>query len=169
MRSLFRQFRLSSKLDEGTAPAQLQQLAAGQSARQFAEDLARVDERLRAAQLEPEAPDSLHASIMTAVRAQSPTQPADARQRPVEPVPGILLLGRRAGWWAAPVYAAVLVACLLAALHLMPRPAPRSPFASVEKGLTQLPGTVLSPLSGELESLQRDLEKTTQFVLASVP
>ncbi len=169
MRSIFKQYRLSSKLDEGIAPAELRQLAAGQSARQFAEDLARVDERLKAAQPEPEVPDSLHASIMTAVQAKSHPQPAGARQRPVKPVPGILLLGQRAGWWAAPVYAAVLVACLLAALHLMPRPAPRSPFASVEEGLTQLPGTVLSPLSGELESLQRDLEKTTQFVLASVP
>ncbi len=169
MKSLFRLFKLSSALDDGKPAADLQQIARGEEAGAFAHDLARLDHHLKTEPPEVRLPDSLHASIMTAIHSQSVSEPAGVRGQSAGSLTATFVLQHRAPWWAAPACAAILVACLWAATHLVPQSAPRSSLTNVTKDLADLPGTVLSPLSGELENLNRDLENTADFLLASVP
>jgi hypothetical protein len=102
-------------------------------------------------------PGSLHQSIMSAVRRSAATETVE-------------VLRPSLNWRPIAVAASLTVVCLLGGVYFMGhRPAPKNPAVNLQQQIAALPATVISPLSKELESLQLDLEKTTSFLLASVP
>lgn len=104
--------------------------------------------------------ETLHHSIMAAVRKQGPqTTAAEWSER-------TLLVG-----WSRIVAAAGVVSLMvIAGIWLLAhRPGPKSPSADLQQELMALPGKAVSPLSKELSSLHEDLQRTTSFLMASVP
>ena len=119
-----------------------------------------VDQRLRASTTSPEeAPPWLHASIMKAVRQNTG----------VESTSGL----RFRFAWALPV----LLVVLLAGWFLLQPPTPGGselaneggPTAPLTEAAWQSAALVVQPLDEELANLTRDLERTQQFLLASLP
>jgi len=155
--SILKQYRLSTSWDEGKAPSELRLRAQSQEARQFVADLTRLEQGLRAEPPLVRAPDSLHGAIMARVRECERVSYGGRR-------PSLFHY-----WWAAPVGASVLAACLLTGAHLWRQPADEPSPPSVQRELAALPAQVLSPLSDELENLHRDAKNTAEFLLASVP
>ncbi|HEY5911851.1 MAG TPA: hypothetical protein VJA21_14710 [Verrucomicrobiae bacterium] len=155
MKSIWQQYRMSAALDNDKTQPDPRTISGGEEGRAFARSLATLDQQLKNARSDAPAPPFLHESIMAKVRRQAEA-PATR--------PGVLL-----GWWAAPACAAALVVCFFLAMHFARRPALRAPVSRPQEELAALPDTVLSPLSDELEHLQRDLRTTTDFLLASLP
>jgi hypothetical protein len=121
-----------------------------------AAEIGLVDERLCLAKSELRVPENLHRAILQAVR-RSGASPFPRNQK-------------RLGWWLIPAVGCVLLACCLPLLRsLLPRPGPASPGQSIQQQISSLPGTLISPLSTEMTLLQRDLDRTQSFLLASIP
>jgi hypothetical protein len=119
-----------------------------------------VDRRLRAGSFRPAAPSALHGAIMQEVRREA----RRAESRPV---------GRIWGWLAVPA-TAVLVMIVLGQLRpAEPAASPLVPAAAALKFgnsiVQSAPHTALSPLTEEWERLNRDLGRTADFLLASLP
>jgi hypothetical protein len=124
-----------------------------------------LDRALKEAAPKPQAPPSMHRSIMRAVRAAG---------RPA-PVPrGLSFLK----WLPAP---ALVALALSVVWHFQrgpvrpPAPDPQ-PLAAAATALEiggqmaqAMPSAVVAPLAAELERLNRDLDNTAQFLLASLP
>ena len=120
----------------------------------------RVHTKLVLAEPTDTPPPSLHQSIMAAVRRQETRDAAEAGTN----VQRFVFWSRFA---AASGVAAILV--LVGILLLEHRPGPKSPSADLPQQIMALPAKAVSPLSAELDSVQQDLERTTSFILASVP
>ncbi len=170
MKSIIRQFRLSCALDGGQSSANLK--ARDRNDEQFIRDLAGVEQQLKSRQPRLAAPAELHDAIMDKVRSteQARIEPSAAPERDKGALGSVIAaLQRYCSMWLAPASAAGLVAVLLLAVHFLRHepalPVPEKPA----RDLSNLPTTVLSPLSTELENLNRDLQNTTDFLLASVP
>jgi hypothetical protein len=168
MRLWFAKVRISAALDGGKQPpAQLRrQVGSSEELRGFEQQLMALDRDLRRTALEPRAPASLHGSIMRAVGRAANGAAAARRESGIlhwAPVPAFVLIVVLAVWWV---------------LHnpvRLPAQNPQS-LAAVTTALEMggqmaqtVPSAVVAPLSVELERLNRDLDNTAHFLLASVP
>ena len=124
-----------------------------------------LDRVLRGTAPRVEAPASLHQLIMQAVRTAS--RPATAQRQ-----------ATMLRWLPAPVLAALVVAVAFWALHgpVGVPPHEAQPLAAATTALQlgnhvvrTMPSAVVAPLSDELARLNQDLDKTAQFLLASLP
>jgi hypothetical protein len=145
------QFRTSASLDDRKASAG--HSAAGESSG-FAQQMAHLDHQLKATRPDVAAPPFLHNSIMAAVRAAADPSPETSKSR--------------RAWWLATAAGSALVV-VLAIYFVIPHPVVPSPVRNLNQQMVALPSTVLSPLSDELQRVHKDLQNTTQFLLASVP
>jgi hypothetical protein len=161
MMRTYQKWRISNCLDaeELTLPTRDAEVA------HFAKSMQLLDRRLRESCGAPaEAPPWLHAGIMNQVRSE-----AGAAQR----MPSPRRWGLRLVWTGAG-------AALIVALWLLGGGGPRQPSAlmsgrasdadQVLREAAVLGATaVLSPLESELDGLTRDLDRTADFLLASLP
>lgn len=165
MKTLFEKFKVSNALDQGgESSADCEMGEAGR----FEQSLSLIDCDLRASRAGNDVPPNLHATVMRAVRVAGVEE---------EPVQAVVLWRRLAAVGLVLVVGA-------AALWLVNRPSVNEaggmsstmPSASFTTALQQgheltqaAPGTVLGPLSGELDLLNRDVQNALNFVAASVP
>jgi hypothetical protein len=167
MKAWISKFRISSGYDEESLPKRLAtSKELSEDVRQFGESSGRLDRALRNTQGLIQTPDSLHGSIMRAVRVGG-----------VHPADGVsFALGPQAA--AAAVLVLALIFLALAPSHRQSAvtkiltPPLSLPVAALELGeqVTQAaPETVLSPLTQEWQRLNLDLDKTGQFLLSSLP
>ena len=124
-----------------------------------------LDRALKQTAPKLQAPPSLHRSIMLAVQAAE--RPVDAPRSwsflKWLPAPALVVLALLVAWYAqrGPVRP--------------PAPDPQSLAAAttaLEMGgqmAQAMPSAVVAPLADELERLNRDLDNTAQFLLASLP
>jgi hypothetical protein len=171
MKSWLIQLKISNALNDRRplAPAVERAITRSEEARLVAGHCSALDQTLKSQLPRPEAPASLHASIMRAVRA--------ARYAPVaENQP------RWLRW--IPVSSLVLLALLgvVATVHFSRNPGARlqpadshtlsAAVSALEAGgslARQAPAAAISPLSDEMERLDRDLANAEQFLSASLP
>jgi hypothetical protein len=127
--------------------------------------MAALDAALKGSAPRVDAPESLHRSIMQAVRA--------ANRRAEAPRHSNVLR-----WLPAPVLAAILLLGLVWAMHSrVQKPVQNAPTlvaaaTAVHLGddmVRAMPAAVVAPLSNELDRLNRDLDNTARFLLASFP
>jgi hypothetical protein len=167
MKSWIARLRISAALDADQPPsARLRRWPdASVELRAIEQEMVALDRALKETAPRAEAPASLHGSIMQAVRA------AD---RPAA-VPRQATVLR---WVPVPVFAAMLLLVALWVLHTPVRTPVQNaqPIAAATSALQlgdqmvrTMPSAVVSPLSDELERLNRDLDKTAKFLLASLP
>ena len=163
MKTWLSKFKISNALDEGgVAPKySVTSDAECEEVRQFEEAARSLDRRLKSAQPLRAAPAGLHASVMQAVLGAS-------RIRERQPVPTVLR------WLPAPALALLVVVGVwwtLSRPETEPQPLVTA-AAALEQShqLTQqAPAAVLTPLSKEMENLNRDLLNAVELLVASVP
>jgi hypothetical protein len=167
MKTWFAKIRISAALDESRQPGGSRPAGISRSneLRAFGQEMAALDRALKDASPKPRAPASLHGSIMRAVQAG---QPPAVAQRP-------LALLR---WLTAPAAVAIALLLIWQAQRHPARPAPTATQSlataasalDMSRQMTRVvPSAVLGPLSEELERLNRDLDNTAKFLLASLP
>ena len=162
MKRTIQKFQISNRLDAANAsPIPLED----SELKSFAQSMVRVDQRLRAGRTPaPDAPAWLHASIMNEVRradARTKDRPLRRRLRP---------------FWAWAVAGVTLV---VAVWMLSSRSYSRDEtlFSAgqadadgvVRAAASQGATAVVKPFEVELENLSRDLDRTAEFLLASLP
>jgi hypothetical protein len=167
MKTWLTKFRIANALgSRRPLPAPLQDaIARDAELRRFADETAAVDEALRTSPPEMKTPVGLHSSIMHAIHSET----EELRQ------PQIIPWLR---WLAAPA----VTALVLAGFWLVIRPTgdPKSPaFVPLAAASTALelphqiartvPAGVLAPLSEEMDRVNQDLDRTKQFLIASLP
>ena len=167
MKLWFTKARISAALDAGRKPsAWLRRgISGSDELRGFEQEMTALDRALKQTVPRPEMPPSLHRSIMQAVRAANRPAPAQRDFAVLRwlPVPTLAVLVLLAIWWVArgpvqpPVQDTQSLAAATTALDL------GSEMARA------VPSAVVSPLANELERLNRDLDNTAQFLLASLP
>jgi hypothetical protein len=168
MKLWFAKVRISAALDAGKQPsAWLRRRVSGSNElRGFEQEITALDHALRRTVPEPKAPTSLHCSIMRAVARATKRSSAARRER------GIL------HWAPAPVFALIVVFAAWWVLNSPMRQSAQNTqsLAAVTTALEiggqmaqTVPSAMVAPLSVELERLNRDLDNTAQFLLASVP
>jgi hypothetical protein len=162
MRTWLAKFRISTALDSGEPlPAKLRQkIAADAELQNF---VRRADALGRALKHQPPPPGPpLHESIMRAVRESA--RRGQPRRAPVS-------------FWltASPAVAAVAGVCLWVAFHhAAPKGAgsldgPARVLEMSEEMPKTVPLAMLAPLSNEWARVDRDVQNTTQVLLASFP
>ena len=167
MKSWIAKLRISMALDaDQPSSAWLRRRpSASAELRGIEQEMLALDRALKEAAPRAEAPGSLHQSIMQAVRAAN--RPAAAPRQP-----------SMLRWVPVPVFAVMLVLGVLWVLQSPVRPPAQTaqPLAAATTALNlgnqmvrTMPSAVVAPLSDELERLNRDLDKTAQFLLASLP
>ena len=168
MREWFAKMRISAALDGGRTPAAWPQRTTSVSdeLRDFDREMAALDRALRRTAPRPHGPPSLHSSIMRAVRQAA--RPAVKTWR----------AWAFLRWVPAPVVGALGLMIVLSAARGPARPTVQA-TQSLAVATTALkaggemaravPSAVVSPLTDELTKLNRDLDNTAQFLLASLP
>ena len=167
MKSWFTDLRISAGLDSGHKPSasSWESIKRAEEVQRVEQGMAALDRALRQGRPIPQTPLGLHSSIMRAVRV--------AQRPPAGPYKLAVLR-----WAAAPVVAALVVMAVWQALRGPGRlPAQgRTSLAAATSALEMssqlaqtVPSAVVAPLSDELERLNRDLDNTAQFILASLP
>jgi hypothetical protein len=167
MKSWIARLRISLALDADQPPSAglSRRLSASAEIRGLEEEMMALDRALKETAPKTEAPASLHQSIMQAVRAAN--RPAAAPRQP-----SVLR------WVPVPVFAVILVLGVLWVLQSPVRPPAQTaqPLAAATTALhlggqvvRTVPSAVVAPLSDELARLNKDLDKTAQFLLASLP
>jgi hypothetical protein len=168
MKAWFAKMRISAALDGARrlATCRRSKASVADELRRFERELAALDNALRQTAPRPQAPPSLHCSIMQAIQA--------AERPPAKAEREFAFLR----WLPAPV---VAVLALMAVWYVAQAPVKKpvegtpplgSATAALEVGgkmARTMPGAVFTPLTDELENLHRDLENTAQFLLASLP
>ena len=167
----FVKFRISAALDSGKLAPQGVRDAIGRSdeLHRFEKQVISLERSLQETPpAAPEPPRGLHRAIMRAVEAGA-TEAAPAR----EPV-----LGR---WLTASAMAALILLAVLWVFRQEPVSSTHSALqrnglapaaAALELGqqVTQrMPAEMVAPLSEEWQRLNQDLDRTKQFLLASLP
>ena len=167
MKTWFTKFKISMALDAGhNVSASLRRNRnSTEQLRGVEEEMTALDHALKQAPPRPQAPPGLHRSIMRSVRRVE--RPAAA--------PGGLAFLR---WVVAPVVAALAFVAVWQTLRVPVVP-PSQSTQSLGAATTALemsgqlaqtvPSAVVAPLSDELARLNRDLDNTAQFILASLP
>jgi hypothetical protein len=167
MKSWIAKLRISMALDADQPPSAWLRHKPSASAelRGIEQEMMALDRALKETAPRAEAPASLHQSIMQAVRAAN--RPAAAPRQT-----------SMLRWVPVPVFAVMLVLGVLWVLQSPVRPPAQTaqPLAAATTALhlgdqmvRTVPTAVVAPLSDELERLNRDLDKTAQFLLASLP
>jgi hypothetical protein len=168
MKAWFAKLKISAALDNGQGPAadETPKKSVSAERRGFEQDMAALDRALKQTVPKPDTPPSLHSSIMRAVRVA---------ERPAAETGRELTLLR---WLPASVVAVLVV---MVAWYVARGPArlPMQDAQSLAVATTALemggqvaqavPSAVVTPLSDELEKVNRDLNSTAQFLLASLP
>jgi hypothetical protein len=167
---LWTKFRISNALDKKVVPDSLRQkIEATAETREYSRQMANLDRALRDQPMPPSAPDTLHQSIMRAVRASSHETHASRRTSMI---------------WISSTSAAA--AAIAICIWIIARPAPQSPPQIASQGEQTLaaaqrawdvskevsrtmPAAVVGPLSNELASVDQDVRNTTKFILATLP
>jgi hypothetical protein len=167
MKSWFTKLRISAALDAGhkLSASLRRNIGSSEQLRGVEEEMTALDCALKQASPRPQAPPGLHRSIMQAVRVAERPQAA----------PGGLAFLRRV---AAPLVAALALVAVWQTLRGPVAP-PTQGTQSLAAATTALemsgqlaqtvPSAVVAPLSDELARLNRDLDNTAQFILASLP
>jgi len=171
MKTWLAKYRISNALDDRKPlpPSVEQAVAQSEELRRFTETTTRLDQALKNSRPGLEAPVSLHAAIMQAVQAAKP-EPAFGWQKlrprliPTTAITLLVLLGVfGAGHFHHPPTA-------------VPQPAESPTFAVAGSVLETsgalvraVPRAALSPLNEEIRRLNRDLDGTKKFILASLP
>lgn len=160
MKTWFKKFRASVRLDRGKAPRESAETG---EVRRFEDLLRTMDRELRSIRADEAAPAGLHAAIMRAV--------ATAGREEASSATGLWLRRIAAG--------AFVLAAGCVVFWFVNRPAPNGNLesppsfaAAFERGqeLTQAaPQAVLEPLAGEMELLHRDLQHAVTFLADSMP
>lgn len=116
-----------------------------------------VDRSLRAAKPTSENPSNLHSAVMSRLRSSAQTR---------QPQTGMLhgLMPRTVVIAATSI---LVLAC--AGIWIQISRSPRHHGTNSIQSASTFSSDVLAPLSNELDSLNKDLEKATSFLLASVP
>ena len=166
MKSWIAKLRISMALDadQPSSARRHRKPSASAELRGIEQEMMALDRALKETAPRAEAPASLHQSIMQAVRAAN--RPAAAPRQP-----SVLR------WVPVPVFAVMVVLGVVWMLQ--------SPVRTVQTGqplaasttalqlgnqmVRTMPTAVVAPLSDEWERLNRDLDKTAQFLLASLP
>jgi len=131
-----------------------------------------LDEVLRSAEQKTRIPPSLHSSIMRAVRnAHRHTESAGHHQRA-----GLV------SWLPLPIGAAAAIVLGWILIQRQATPIPSwsrsepqslpvafSPFEFRDEVVKSVPSVVFAPLTNELQLINEDLERTADFLLASLP
>jgi hypothetical protein len=169
MMTLLTKFRLSNALDDksGPIPASLaKQIDSCPDLREFAQSTAALESALKKSIDVPVADETLHRSIMRAVRAT-------AMEPPQKRAPLGLRLGVALGGLAA------LAVCLAVrppwdGVRAQSSDAQKNAVAQVVQEIDgalshPVPVRVVAPLSNEWASVDHDIRNTTQFILASLP
>ena len=167
MKSWFTKFRISAALDAGheLSAAVRRSINRSEELRGFEEAMTGLNRALKQAARKPEPPPGLHRSIMRAV---------EAAERQAEAPRGLVVLR----WVVAPVVTLLVLVAVWPVLRGPARP-PTQATQSLAAATTALemggqlaqamPAAVVAPLSDELERLNKDLDHTAEFVLASLP
>jgi hypothetical protein len=168
MKAWFAKMRISAALDGGRRPAAWPQrkTSVSDELSGFEQEMAELDRALKHTAPKPHASPGLHSSIMRAVQA---AELPGARAR------GELSFLR---WLPVPVVAALaLMVIWHAALGPVRLPAQHTEQLSAATTVLQVggemaravPSAVVNPLADELKNINRDLDNTAQFLLASLP
>jgi len=166
MKSWIARLRISAALDADQPPSAWLRRRVDASAELcgIEQEMVALDRALKETAPRAEAPASLHGSIMQGVRAAD--RPAAARQ------PSVLR------WVPVPVFAAMVLLLVLWVLHApvrtpvqnaQPLAAATSALKLGDQVVRSMPSAMVAPLSDELDRLNRDLDRTAQFLLASLP
>src|SRR5512140_3277759 len=120
MKSIIRQFRFSSAVDDGRTAADLKPLS--QADQEFIRELAGVEQQLKSTPPCLAAPPELHDAIMEKVRRAEPA--AMERRAATVGHDGawgrvVAAFQRPSALWLGPASAALLVAALLTAVHFL--------------------------------------------------
>jgi hypothetical protein len=169
MKTWLNRFRIANALgSRRPLPAPLQDaLARDAELRRFADQTAAIDEALRQSPPQTKTPAGLHSSIMHAVRSEA----EEPRQRQI--VPWLR-------WLGAPAVTALVLAGVWLVIRPtvgpQPQPAPKvflgAPKVALELSrqiARDVPAGMLAPLSEEMDRVNQDLDRTKQFLIASLP
>jgi hypothetical protein len=168
MKAWFTKFKISAALDSGARPEALSQprTSVSDELRSFEQEMTVLDRTLKQTAPKPRVPPTLHASIMRAVRATELPLP---QARP------------ELSWlrWLPMSAVAVLAVLVVWYVARSPLPSRAQDTQSLAAATTALdlsgqvaravPSAVVAPLADELDKVNRDLDNTAQFILASLP
>ena len=168
MKTWLARMRISAALDEGreSGGSSPQDHGLPAELRDFEREMTALDSALKQSAPRPQAPASLHASIMRAVK--------ETDHRVVKAWSGLAFLR----WLPVPVAAALVFLVLLHQPRGRVQPPPRGvpslagASAALEAGsemARSVPLAVVAPLTDELQNLNRDLDTTAKFLLSSLP
>jgi len=128
-----------------------------------------LETALRSAPPRAEFPPELHDSIMDAVHAIRAERPSAS---------GIEIFRRliKVSWIPVTGFAGLVVLGALLTIHNRPTPTIKSPFSEIsdafatsQKLVDSLPAVAVGPLSDELDKVNRDLDRTAEFLIATLP
>jgi len=162
VKSWLAKYRISASLDarRPLPPSLRRQIETRPDLSRFSACLARLDRALACRPANPGPSPFLHRSIMRAVEAAGPA-PAPPRLRPA------------LRWLPAPALAVLVLSAIWLWRDRSPQPQPIESAAAVlamgESVAQSAPSTVVAPLSDEWRRLNRDVDRTAQFLLASLP
>ena len=171
MKTWLTKFRISNALDnrKSLPPAVERAVAQSEELRRFAEIAADLDQALKNSRPVPETSASLHAAIMRAVRTAEPEPAYDwqkiwPRLIPATALALLVLLGifGASNYFRQP--AAILQPAELSSLAVA-----SSVLETGGQLIHEMPDAALSPLSDEMQRLNRDLDGAKKFLLASLP
>lgn len=170
MKSWLLKFKISNALNEGRPlpPELAKTVASSKTARDFAESASTLARALKNQALQCEVPSSLHQSIMRTVRAESRSQNAAPVFWP--------------RWIPVSSFACLVVLAFVIAVHNSNIP-PASVTQSEARAIyvadsalefggnivRQAPDAAISPLEDEMQAMHHDLDRTKDFLIASLP
>jgi hypothetical protein len=168
MKSWFTKYRICKSIDENKpfSVAMQQEIARNVELRCFEEELTALDRRLKEIPTKPSPEPGLHDSIMVAVRA--------AKRASSSSAPRLNLVR----WLPAPALAALAIAGFWWMQHQAQLPPPHPLELSAALSTTfdlgdemahSMPSLIVAPLSDEIQHINEDVERTAEFLLASLP
>ena len=168
MKGWFAKLKISAALDDGHGPAAGAQgeKCVSTELHGFAQEMTALDRALKQTVPKPDAPPSLHSAIMRAVRAAE--RPAVESERELNFL-------RWVPWSVAAVVAVIAVWYVSHGPERLPARDAQSlavATTALEMGgqvARGAPAAVVNPLADELAKVNRDLDSTAQFLLASLP
>jgi hypothetical protein len=131
-----------------------------------------LESALRGSAPKLEFPPELHDSIMYAVHA------TDRTERTKVSAMGLLQRLIKVGWFPISGFAGLVLFAVLLLIHNRPVATTHDPqpLAEISKAFTTgqefvdaLPSVTVGPLSDELEKVNRDLDRTAEFLIATLP
>jgi hypothetical protein len=167
MKSWFARLKISTALDDSRKPSGSLPVKVSHSEelRGFEQEMAALDRALKDSSPKVQVPASLHRSIMRGVAAA---------RRPAGAQPWLAFLR----WLAVPAAAVVALLVVWQASRgpVQPAAPAMESLAAAARTLEmgdrmaqKVPSVMVAPLSDELERLNRDLDNTAEFLLASLP